>query len=74
MDKIGEFKYNEEDFKKYLDSNNFEYTKRKDGFPNMKYKNIQKMYDLHKSLKYMEYMQENMNNVKKRIDIPDKPR
>lgn len=59
-----DFKYSERDFKEYLDSNKIEYIKRKDGFPNMKYKNFQKMFECHKSLKELEYTQSTTPNTK----------
>tara|TARA_B100000963_G_scaffold361975_1_gene401507 strand:+ start:4798 stop:5388 length:591 start_codon:yes stop_codon:yes gene_type:complete len=50
------FTYTSEDFKNYLDSNNIPYKKRKDGYPNMSYKNIRLLYDNQIKLKKDEYM------------------
>lgn len=62
------FTYCIRDFKTYLDLNGIEYVKRKDGFPNMKYKNIQKMYELHKQLKSLSHNVSNNNNLSQRVE------
>ena len=62
------FKYCISDFKQYLDLNGIDYVKRKDGFPNMKYKNIQKMYDLHKQLKSLSINVSSDNILSQRLE------
>ena len=49
------FLYTVNDFKQYLDENNIPYTPRKDGYPNMSYKNMRSLYNNHKKIKETEY-------------------
>ena len=62
------FIYDLDDFKDYLDTNNINYNKKKDGYPRMT-KKFQKMKDEHYCNKYNEYLQKKNNFLEKKIDI-----
>ena len=44
------FQYTQQDFKNYLEEHNIPYIQRMDGFPNMIYKNMRKLYENHKRI------------------------